>query len=201
MLEGDANDYVGKGLSGGRIAVYPPAVATFKANENIIAGNTIAYGAIDGEIYLRGVVGERFAVRNSGAKLVVEGCGDHGCEYMTGGTVVVLGQTGRNFAAGMSGGIAYVYDDSMQFPRLCNHDMVSLEVPDKEEDVATLRYLLENHVKYTGSSVAKAILDDWVRELKYFVKVMPNDYRRVLEHRAEIEARAAALSQRQSAAV
>jgi glutamate synthase (NADPH/NADH) large chain len=201
MLEGDANDYVGKGLSGGRIAVYPPASASYTANENIIAGNTIAYGAIDGEIYLRGVVGERFAVRNSGAKLVVEGCGDHGCEYMTGGRVVVIGQTGRNFAAGMSGGIAYVYDDSMQFPRLANHDMVTLEVPDQEEDVQTIRYLLESHVKYTGSTVAKAILDDWSRELRYFVKVMPNDYRRVLEHRAEIEARAAALSKRQSAAV
>jgi glutamate synthase domain-containing protein 2/glutamate synthase domain-containing protein 1/glutamate synthase domain-containing protein 3 len=201
MLEGDANDYVGKGLSGGRIAVYPPPTATYKANENIIAGNTIAYGAIEGEIYLRGVVGERFAVRNSGAKLVVEGCGDHGCEYMTGGSVVVIGQTGRNFAAGMSGGIAYVYDDSMQFPRLCNHDMVTLEAPDQEEDVQTIRYLLENHVKYTGSTIAKAILDDWSRELRYFVKVMPNDYRRVLQHRAEIEARAAALSKRQSASV
>jgi glutamate synthase domain-containing protein 2/glutamate synthase domain-containing protein 1/glutamate synthase domain-containing protein 3 len=201
LLEGDANDYVGKGISGGRIAVFPPPSAAYKANENIIAGNTIAYGAIDGEIYLRGVVGERFAVRNSGAKLVVEGCGDHGCEYMTGGRVVVIGSTGRNFAAGMSGGIAYVYDDTMQFPRLCNHDMVKLEVPDQDEDVQTLRYLLENHVKYTGSSEAKRILDDWSRELRYFVKVMPNDYRRVLENRAEIEARAAALSKRQSASV
>ncbi|HSZ59986.1 MAG TPA: hypothetical protein VK797_30365, partial [Tepidisphaeraceae bacterium] len=121
---------------------------------------------------------------------------------MTGGRVVVIGgSTGRNFAAGMSGGIAYVYDDSGQFPRLCNHDMVSLETPDKDEDVQTLRYLLENHVKYTASPVAKEILDDWVRQLRYFVKVMPNDYRRVLEHLAEIEARAAALSKRQSAAV
>jgi glutamate synthase domain-containing protein 2/glutamate synthase domain-containing protein 3 len=201
LLEGDANDYVGKGLSGGKIAVFPPANASYKANENIIAGNTIAYGAIDGEIYLRGVVGERFAVRNSGAKAVVEGCGDHGCEYMTGGRVVVIGQTGRNFAAGMSGGVAYVYDDSGQFPRLCNMDMVSLEIPDQQEDVDTLRYMLENHVKYTGSTVAKAILDDWASELRYFVKVMPNDYRRVLEHKTEIEARAAALSKRQSASV
>ena len=201
LLEGDANDYLGKGLSGGRIAVFPPLNATFKANENIIAGNVIGYGAIDGELYIRGVVGERFCVRNSGAKAVVEGVGDHGCEYMTGGRVVVIGPTGRNFAAGMSGGIAYVYDDSGQFPRLCNHDMVSLEQPDKEEDIQTIRDLLENHLKYTGSPVAKAILDDWTRELRYFVKVMPNDYRRVLEHLAEIEARAAALSQRQSAAV
>jgi glutamate synthase domain-containing protein 2/glutamate synthase domain-containing protein 3 len=201
LLEGDANDYIGKGLSGGRIAVFPPRNAAYKANENIIAGNTIAYGAIDGELYIRGVVGERFCVRNSGVNAVVEGCGDHGCEYMTGGRVVVIGPTGRNFAAGMSGGIAYVYDDAGQFPRLCNHDMVSLEIPDKDEDVQTIRYLLENHVKYTASPVAKAILDDWARELRYFVKVMPNDYRRVLEHMAEIEARAAALSKRQSAAV
>ena len=201
LLEGDANDYVGKGLSGGRIAVFPPKSSSFKPSENIIAGNTIAYGAIDGELYLRGVVGERFCVRNSGAKAVVEGCGDHGCEYMTGGRVVVIGETGRNFAAGMSGGIAYVHDDSGQFPRLCNHDMVSLEPADKEEDVQTIRYLLENHLKYTGSHTAKKILDDWARELRYFVKVMPNDYRRVLEHRAEIEARADALSKRQSAGV
>ena len=201
ILEGDANDYMGKGLSGGRIAVFPPRQATFKANENIIAGNVICYGAIAGEIYIRGVVGERFCVRNSGAKAVVEGCGDHGCEYMTGGRVVVIGPTGRNFAAGMSGGIAYVYDDSGQLERLCNQDQVSLEIPDKPEDVETIRYLLENHLRYTASTVAKAILADWQRELRYFVKVMPNDYRRVLEHQAEIEARAAALSKRQSATV
>jgi glutamate synthase domain-containing protein 3 len=197
LLEGDANDYVGKGISGGRIAVFPPKNAAFKANENIIAGNTIGYGAIDGEIYLRGVVGERFCVRNSGAKAVVEGCGDHGCEYMTGGRVVVLGPTGRNFAAGMSGGIAYVYDDTAQFPRLCNQDLVDLEPADAEEDLATIRYLLENHVTYTESPVAKAVLSDWEKERKYFVKVMPKDYRRVLAHRADIEARAAALSKRQ----
>ncbi|HSU65587.1 MAG TPA: glutamate synthase large subunit [Tepidisphaeraceae bacterium] len=201
LLEGDANDYVGKGLSGGRIAVFPPKNASFKANENIIAGNTIAYGAIDGELYLRGVVGERFCVRNSGAKAVVEGCGDHGCEYMTGGRVVVIGPTGRNFAAGMSGGIAYVYDDNAQFPRLCNHDLVNLEPADQEEDLKTLRYLLENHVKFTGSPVAKGILDDWEKERQYFVKVMPKDYRRVIEHQAEMETRAAALSKRQSTAV
>ena len=201
LLEGDANDYVGKGLSGGRIAVYPPKAASFKANENIIAGNTIAYGAIDGELYLRGVVGERFCVRNSGAKAVVEGCGDHGCEYMTGGRVVVIGPTGRNFAAGMSGGIAYVYDDNAQFPRLCNQDLVDLEPADKEDDIQTLRYLLENHLKFTGSTVAKSILDDWDKERQYFVKVMPKDYRRVLEHQSEMESRAAALSKRQSTAV
>jgi glutamate synthase domain-containing protein 2/glutamate synthase domain-containing protein 1/glutamate synthase domain-containing protein 3 len=201
LLEGDANDYVGKGLSGGRIAVYPPKSSTFAANKNIIAGNVIAYGAISGEIYLRGVVGERFCVRNSGASAVVEGVGDHGCEYMTGGRVVIIGPTGRNFAAGMSGGIAYVYDDTGELPKLCNQDQVSLETPDKPEDVATIRRLLENHVRFTDSDVAKAILADWDRELRYFVKVMPNDYRRVLENQAEMEARAAALSRIQTASV
>jgi len=199
-LEGDANDYVGKGLSGGRIAVCPPKealAAGFKAEENIIAGNVIGYGAIEGEMYIRGVVGERFCVRNSGASAVVEGVGDHGCEYMTGGRVVVIGPTGRNFAAGMSGGIAYVYDDSGQLETRYNKDLVDLETPDKPEDAETIRRLLENHVKFTDSAVAKAILADWERELRYFVKVMPRDYRRVLEHRAEIEARAAALSKRQ----
>ncbi|HEX4124061.1 MAG TPA: glutamate synthase large subunit [Tepidisphaeraceae bacterium] len=201
LLEGDANDYLGKGLSGGRIAVFPPKSATFAANKNIIAGNVIGYGAISGEIYLRGVVGERFCVRNSGASTVVEGVGDHGCEYMTGGRVVVIGPTGRNFAAGMSGGIAYVYDDTGEFPRLCNQDQVSLETPDKPEDIETIRRLLENHARFTNSDVARAILADWDKELRYFVKVMPNDYRRVLENQAEMEARAAALSKRQTASV
>ena len=201
LLEGDANDYVGKGLSGGRIAVFPPKNATFRAEQNIIAGNTIGYGAIDGELYIRGVVGERFCVRNSGMRAVVEGCGDHGCEYMTGGRVVVIGRTGRNFAAGMSGGIAYVHDDLGQLPQLVNADLVSLESADKPEDARLLRYLLENHVKFTGSPVAKQILDNWNDELRRFVKVMPNDYRRVLEHMADIEARAAALSKRQGAGV
>jgi glutamate synthase (NADPH/NADH) large chain len=200
-LEGDANDYVGKGLSGGRIAVFPPAEAIasgFKAEQNIIAGNTICYGAIAGEVYIRGVVGERFCVRNSGAHAVVEGCGDHGCEYMTGGRVVVIGAVGRNFGAGMSGGIAYVYDDSGLLPRLYNPDMVSLEKPDRPEDAATIRKMLENHVKFTDSPVAKGILADWEKELAYFVKVMPNDYRRVLEHQAEIEKRAKELAERNS---
>jgi glutamate synthase domain-containing protein 3 len=201
LLEGDANDYVGKGLSGGRIAVFPPKEATFKPGENIIAGNTILYGAIDGEMYLRGVVGERFCVRNSGANAVVEGVGDHGCEYMTGGRVVVIGPTGRNFAAGMSGGIAYVYDDNGMFNKLCNQDMVTLERPDKPEDRETIRRLLEGHLKYTGSPRAKEILDDFEKEIRWFVKVMPNDYRRVLEHQAEIEERAKRLGQRQVAGV
>ena len=201
LLEGDANDYVGKGLSGGRIAIFPPKEALdkgYKAEQNIIAGNTLCYGAISGEVYIRGVVGERFCVRNSGVHAVVEGTGDHGCEYMTGGRVVVIGPVGRNFAAGMSGGIAYVYDDSGLLPRLYNPDMVTLESPDKAEDKATIRRLLENHVKFTQSPVAQAILADWDKELKYFVKVMPNDYRRVLDHQAEIERRAQELAQRKA---
>jgi glutamate synthase domain-containing protein 2/glutamate synthase domain-containing protein 1/glutamate synthase domain-containing protein 3 len=182
-LEGDANDYLGKGLSGGRIVVYPPKNSTFKAEDNIIAGNVICYGGISGEVYLRGVVGERFCVRNSGVNAVVEGVGDHGCEYMTGGRVVVLGKTGRNFAAGMSGGIAYVYDDDGQFAKKCNTEIVELEKPDTDEDKQTLRQLLENHHKFTDSPLAKAVLDDFEKELRWFVKVMPTDYRRVLEQR------------------
>jgi glutamate synthase domain-containing protein 2/glutamate synthase domain-containing protein 3 len=197
-LEGDANDYCGKGLSGGRVIVYPPKNSSFKAEENIIAGNVIGYGAIAGEIYLRGVVGERFCVRNSGAEAVVEGVGDHACEYMTGGRVVVIGPTGRNFAAGMSGGIAYVYDSTGQFRDLCNLEMVELERPDKPDDISTMRRLLENHYKFTGSTVAKAILADFDEELKWFVKVMPTDYRRVLEHKTEVEERAKQLAQRQT---
>jgi glutamate synthase domain-containing protein 2/glutamate synthase domain-containing protein 1/glutamate synthase domain-containing protein 3 len=202
LLEGDANDYLGKALSGGRIAVFPPKASLakgFKAEENIIAGNVICYGGIAGEVYLRGVVGERFCVRNSGVHAVVEGCGDHGCEYMTGGRVVILGPTGRNFAAGMSGGIAYVYDEDGQFARKCNMEMVELEKPDKPEDRETIRRLLENHHKLTDSPLAKAVLDDFEKELEWFVKVMPTDYRRVLEHQAEIDARAKALSERQTA--
>jgi glutamate synthase domain-containing protein 2/glutamate synthase domain-containing protein 1/glutamate synthase domain-containing protein 3 len=197
-LEGDANDYAGKGLSGGKIIIYPSKSATFKPEENIIAGNVICYGAISGEIYLRGVVGERFCVRNSGALAVVEGVGDHGCEYMTGGRVLVIGPTGRNFAAGMSGGIAYVYDTSGQFKDLCNLEMVELERPDKTHDEPMIRRLLENHRKYTGSTVAGAILDDFENERKWFVKVMPTDYRRVMAHQAETEEKARKLAQRQA---
>jgi glutamate synthase domain-containing protein 2/glutamate synthase domain-containing protein 1/glutamate synthase domain-containing protein 3 len=200
-LEGDANDYLGKGLSGGRVIAFPPKTSKFKAEENIIAGNVIAYGAIAGEIYLRGVVGERFCVRNSGAECVVEGVGDHGCEYMTGGRVVIIGPTGRNFAAGMSGGIAYVYDDNGSFPRLCNTEMCELERADKPQDIETLRRLLTNHYKFTGSTRAKAILDDWDNEIRWIVKVMPTDYRRVLEHQAEIDERARQLAGRQTAQV
>ncbi|HEY7090834.1 MAG TPA: glutamate synthase large subunit, partial [Tepidisphaeraceae bacterium] len=198
-LEGDANDYCGKGLSGGKVIVYPPKGSKFKAEENIIAGNVICYGAIAGEIYIRGVVGERFCVRNSGVHAVVEGVGDHGCEYMTGGRVVVIGPTGRNFAAGMSGGIAYVYDDNSMFDKLCNKEMVELEPHSafNEADVATIKRLLTNHLKYTGSPIAKAILDDFEKEIRWFVKVMPTDYRRVLEHQSEMDERAKALGRRQ----
>jgi glutamate synthase domain-containing protein 2/glutamate synthase domain-containing protein 1/glutamate synthase domain-containing protein 3 len=199
-LEGDANDYVGKGLSGGRIVIYPPRQSTFKAEENILAGNVLCYGAIAGEVYIRGIVGERFCVRNSGVSAVVEGVGDHGCEYMTGGRVVVLGGVGRNFAAGMSGGIAYVLDEKKYFKNLYNAELVDLEAL-QPADVETIQTLLKNHLAYTGSTVAKRVLDNWAEESKHFVKVMPRDYRKVLERQAEMEAKAAQLSQRQVASV
>jgi glutamate synthase domain-containing protein 3 len=179
-LEGDANDYVGKGCSGGTIIVYPPAKSDFVADQNIIAGNVIGYGATAGEIYLNGVVGERFCVRNSGATAVVEGVGDHGCEYMTGGRVVVLGQTGRNFAAGMSGGIAYVFDEHDTFTKLCNTEMVALEEL-TDDDNAFVKSLVEKHYEYTKSKRARDLLDRWKSSLAKFKKVMPTDYRRVLE--------------------
>jgi glutamate synthase (NADPH/NADH) large chain len=178
-LEGDANDYVGKGLSGGRLILHPDRSAPFAAEHNIIAGNVIAYGATGGELYLRGVVGERFCVRNSGATAVVEGLGDHGCEYMTGGLVVVLGPTGRNFGAGMSGGIAYVYDPDGSFSALVNPEMVELEAMD-DDDLAVLRSTIERHCALTGSSVAAQLLRAWATEAPHFRKVMPKDYRRVL---------------------
>jgi glutamate synthase (NADPH/NADH) large chain len=204
-LEGEANDYVGKGLSGGRIVVYPPREAKIVPENNIIIGNTVLYGAISGECYFRGIAGERFAVRNSGCVAVVEGLGDHGCEYMTGGTVVVLGPTGRNFAAGMSGGIAYVLDEHGGFSERCNLAMVELEpVPEEKEaleelggngeshgrvnikhlgqsDARLLRMLIQRHCHYTGSSRARAILDGWQSYLPKFVKVMPHEYRRALQ--------------------
>ncbi|HEX2039800.1 MAG TPA: glutamate synthase large subunit [Acidimicrobiales bacterium] len=187
-LEGDANDYFGKGLSGGRLVVYPPKESPFAAEENIIAGNVILYGATGGEAFIRGVVGERFCVRNSGATAVVEGIGDHGCEYMTGGRVVVLGPTGRNFGAGMSGGIAYVYDADGTFPHRVNREMVDLD-PMEDEDVEWLRDILRKHLAETGSAVATPILDRWHNEVRRFVKVMPKDYKRVLEAAAIAEER------------
>jgi glutamate synthase (NADPH/NADH) large chain len=202
-LQGATNDYVGKGMSGGRIVVYPDPSCPAKPEENIVVGNTVMYGAIAGEAYYRGVAGERFCVRNSGASAVVEGTGDHGCEYMTGGTVVVLGRTGRNFAAGMSGGIAYVYDADGTFAAHCNTAMVALEpVLDEAEqtkaekelaaagkgrlmhvgtaDAALLRELIERHLRFTGSTRALAILDDWDAARRRFVKVFPHEYRRAL---------------------
>jgi glutamate synthase (NADPH/NADH) large chain len=208
-LEGDANDYVGKGLSGGRLVVYPSHNSPIDPHTNIIIGNTVLYGAIGGECYFRGMAGERFAVRNSGVNAVVEGVGDHGCEYMTGGCVVVLGDTGRNFAAGMSGGVAYVLDTDGTFERRCNLAMVELE-PIAEEDAhleqhghqsgdmethgrvdimhdmtrfdsQRLHTLIENHVRYTGSRRAALILENWNDYLPRFVKVMPVDYRRALQ--------------------
>jgi glutamate synthase (NADPH/NADH) large chain len=219
-LEGESNDYVGKGLSGGRIIVYPPKEATkLTAETSIIVGNTVLYGAISGECYFRGVAGERFGVRNSGAIAVVEGAGDHGCEYMTGGVVVVIGETGRNFAAGMSGGIAYVLDESGEFPKRCNLSMVELEPVAAEEEVMQrylhsggdlaghgrvdvmgdmsrhdaerLHQLISNHARYTGSTRARHILENWETFLPKFRKVMPVEYRRAL---AELAAQGAAVA-------
>jgi glutamate synthase (NADPH) large chain len=179
-LLGDTNDYLGKGLSGGRIIVRPPDESTFAAEDNIVAGNVILYGATSGEVFLRGQVGERFCVRNSGAIAVVEGVGDHGCEYMTGGRVVVLGPTGRNFAAGMSGGVAYVYDPHGQLARVYNHEDVDLE-PLSAADRVWLKDRVTMHRDETGSQVAAHILADWISASEQFVTVMPKDYRRVLE--------------------
>ena len=210
-LEGVSNDYVGKGLSGGRISIFPPRTSPYVAEHNILIGNTVLYGAIDGEAYFRGVAGERFCVRNSGAFCVVEGVGDHGGEYMTGGCMVVLGATGANFAAGMSGGLAYVYDPNNQFEQRCNPEMVALEridpaeagppdpadvmakgVPQLKCHVQRLRTLLERHVHYTNSPVAQGILDNFESELGKFVLVMPNDFRRALNEMATEDAAAAA---------
>jgi glutamate synthase (ferredoxin) len=179
-LEGDANDYVGKGLSGGRLVVFPPRQASFVPEENIVIGNVALYGATGGEAYFRGLAGERFCVRNSGAVTVVEGVGDHGCEYMTGGRVVVIGPTGRNFAAGMSGGLAFVLDVRGDFRRRCNPAMVELEALAAAADVEQVKELLRRHAKYTGSTVAQKLLDDWRATQAKFIKVIPKDYKRVL---------------------
>jgi glutamate synthase (ferredoxin) len=188
-LEGDANDYIGKGLSGGKLIVFPPAESTFVPEENIIVGNVAFYGATGGEAYIRGVAGERFCVRNSGVSAVVEGVGDHGCEYMTGGRVVVLGPTGRNFAAGMSGGIAYVLDQTGAFAKVCNRELVSLtslaENAD-EAEIALVRKLVEKHVQYTRSSIGAKVLESWKDMLPRFVCVVPNDYKRVLDAQARM---------------
>jgi len=223
-LQGATNDYVGKGLSGGRIVVYPDPTCPATPEHNIVVGNTVMYGAIAGEAYFRGVAGERFCVRNSGASAVVEGTGDHGCEYMTGGTVVVLGRTGRNFAAGMSGGVAYVYDEDGTFATRCNTSMVALEpvLPEPEQvkaedelialgkarlrhgsrgDDAILRELIEGHLRFTGSTYALSILDDWESTRRKFVKVFPHEYRRALtEMHAKQAASRSAVAAKQKAA-
>ncbi len=193
-VEGDANDYVGKGLSGGKIILYPPKNSTFKAEENIIAGNVNLYGATSGEAYIRGIAAERFAVRNSGATAVVEGIGDHGCEYMTGGRVVILGKTGRNFGAGMSGGVAYVWDKDKDLAKQCNTETFELEAVSDAADIAELKSLISRHLEYTESTVAAQILANWDTALAQFVKVMPTDYKRVLNERAKrIHAQAVAV--------
>ncbi len=184
-VEGDANDYVGKGLSGGRIVIYPPKESPFKAEDNIIVGNVVLYGATAGDCFFRGQAAERFCVRNSGARAVVEGVGDHGCEYMTGGRVVVLGETGRNFGAGMSGGIAYIWDPKSRFAPNCNMEMVELEALEIGEEIAEVRELMERHAEYTGSTLARELLRNWERTVRQFVKVMPTDYKRVLQERKD----------------
>ena len=196
-LEGDANDYLGKGLSGGKLIVYPPRESTFVAEENIVIGNVALYGATSGEAFVRGVAGERFCVRNSGASAVVEGVGDHGCEYMTGGRVVIIGPTGRNFAAGMSGGVAYVLDDEARsFARRCNKEMVSLGKLEDAEEIKQVHELVSRHAQLTGSKRAQEILASWNQLVPSFVRVMPNDYRRVLDAQAKM--RAAGLSQEEA---
>ena len=188
ILRGDANDYLGKGLSGGKIVVAPPVGAGFVAHENIIIGNTALYGATSGEVYIRGGAGERFAVRNSGAIAVVSGVGDHGCEYMTGGRVVVLGPTGRNFAAGMSGGIAYVLDEAGDFATRCNKQMVGLEKLADLTEIEEVRQMVRRFAEYTGSTHAARLLDRWDETVPLFIKVIPHDYQRMQDAIARVEA-------------
>jgi len=180
-LEGETNDYFAKGLSGCRIAILPPTRVNFAAEDNIIAGNTGLYGATSGELYINGKVGERFGVRNSGAIAVIEGAGDHCCEYMTGGRVVVLGETGRNFAAGMSGGVAYVWDKQHNFDYFCNMDMVEINLVEDSVGRKELHELIRQHYYYTGSKLARTMLDDWNRYVEDFIQVVPIEYKRVLQ--------------------
>ena len=186
QLSGDANDYFGKGMSGGVIAVKPPLESPFIPEENIIIGNVGLYGATGGEVFIRGLAGERFCVRNSGASAVVEGVGDHGAEYMTNGRLVILGQTGRNFAAGMSGGIAYILDEDGHFSSRCNQEMVDLEALDDPDDIAELKGLIQAHFDYTGSSNAERIINSWPKYIEKFTKVYPRDYRRVIEDQKKL---------------
>jgi glutamate synthase (NADPH/NADH) large chain len=186
MLEGDSNDYLGKGLSGGKLVVFPSPAATFAAEDNVIIGNVAFYGATSGEGYIRGTAGERFCVRNSGVRAVVEGVGDHGCEYMTGGSVVVLGPTGRNFAAGMSGGVAYVLDEAGDFARRCNPEMVSLSKLEDTEEIALVHGMIARHGQYTGSKRAAEILAGWAQWVPFLTRVMPNDYKQVLDEQKKM---------------
>ena len=186
-LIGDSNDYFGKGLSGGKLVVYPPAASTFKFDENILIGNVALYGATSGEAYINGVAGERFCVRNSGATAVVEGVGEHGCEYMTGGCVVVLGRTGKNFAAGMSGGTAYVLDEDNKLYLNLNKELVSSEVVTDKYDVIQLKELIQKHVAYTNSEKGKKILDNFSEYLPKFKKIMPHDYKKMLNTIVQME--------------
>jgi glutamate synthase (ferredoxin) len=186
-LEGDANDYFGKGLSGGKLIVYPPRGSTFVPEDNIIIGNVALYGATAGEIFVRGMAGERFAVRNSGVNAVVEAVGDHGCEYMTGGRVIVLGKTGRNFAAGMSGGIAYVLDEAGDFASHCNKELVALEKLADADEIEEVWKLIQRHQAYTKSERAAKILGDWKNFIPKFVKVLPKDYARVLNSLKKVQ--------------
>jgi len=192
VLVGDANDGFGKGLSGGQLVVYPPPESPFKSEENIIIGNVGLYGATSGEAFVRGVAGERFCVRNSGANVVVEGVGDHGCEYMTGGRVIVLGTTGRNFAAGMSGGVAYVFDVDGKFRRRCNPQMVDQEALVDAGEIDFVQTLIMRHAAATGSAYAQNLLKDWASLQARLVKVMPREYKRALAEQAKKEAAEAA---------
>jgi glutamate synthase (ferredoxin) len=187
-LEGDANDYFGKGLCGSKLIVYPPKESTFKPEENIIIGNVAFYGATNGEAYIHGMAGERFCVRNSGVRAVVEAVGDHGCEYMTGGRVVVLGKTGRNFAGGMSGGVAYVLDRDGDFHIHCNQEQCDLEHLEDPVEISEVKGMIQKHTEYTGSTLALEILVDWEKMVTQFVKVVPQDYKRVLNALEEAQA-------------
>ncbi len=187
-LEGDANDYFGKGLSGGKLIVFPPKGSTFVAEENVLIGNVAFYGATNGEAYIRGLAGERFCVRNSGVNAVVEAVGDHGCEYMTGGRVVILGPTGKNFAAGMSGGIAYVLDEKGDFRNKVNPEMVKTFGLEDDEEIALVKAMVKKHAEYTQSEKAAKVLATWEEMVRRFVKVYPNDYRRVIETQKRFKA-------------
>lgn len=194
-IEGDANDYFGKGLCGAKLILYPPANSTFEANDTVILGNVAFYGATSGESYIYGLAGERFCVRNSGAKVVVGAIGDHGCEYMTGGRVVILGEIGKNFGAGMSGGIAYIYDEHDTLSKRINDGMVDLDRIETNADSDEVKAMIENYIKYTGSKEAGNILTNWEDSKKRFIKVMPRDYKRVLQSKkVEVKNRELALA-------